>query len=98
MAGSTFAKTSDPANGSVVFNANGTFTYTPNANFTGTDTFTYEVCTAVTGPARRCEVAQVTITVAAPTPAPVPAPVPVNSPLGLLAGLVGLVARRARRA
>lgn len=33
----------DPANGSVVVNSNGTFTYTPDANFTGSDTFTYRV-------------------------------------------------------
>jgi hypothetical protein len=32
---------SQPANGSVTLNANGTFTYTPNANFFGTDSFTY---------------------------------------------------------
>ncbi|MEX2174301.1 MAG: Ig-like domain-containing protein [Pirellulaceae bacterium] len=30
-----------PANGALVPNANGTFTYTPGANFHGTDTFTY---------------------------------------------------------
>jgi len=31
----------DPANGSVVVNSNGTYTYTPNKDFFGTDTFTY---------------------------------------------------------
>ncbi|WP_230467776.1 Ig-like domain-containing protein [Lujinxingia vulgaris] len=30
-----------PANGDVVLNADGSFTYTPDANFFGTDTFTY---------------------------------------------------------
>ncbi len=30
-------------NGSVVYNDNGTFTYTPNANFNGADSFTYTV-------------------------------------------------------
>ncbi|WP_185976292.1 Ig-like domain-containing protein [Mycolicibacterium sp. 018/SC-01/001] len=30
-----------PANGTLVRNANGTFTYTPDANFFGVDTFTY---------------------------------------------------------
>jgi hypothetical protein len=30
-----------PSNGSVVLNANGSFTYTPASGFTGTDTFTY---------------------------------------------------------
>ncbi len=32
-----------PANGSLVLNSDGTFTYTPNANFNGTDSFVYEV-------------------------------------------------------
>jgi len=32
-----------PANGTVVLNANGTFTYTPDADFNGTDSFTYQV-------------------------------------------------------
>ena len=43
-AGSTFTKTSDPAHGSVTWNGDGTFTYTPDTDFTGTDTFTYTVC------------------------------------------------------
>lgn len=30
-----------PANGTLMLNADGTFTYTPNANFFGVDTFTY---------------------------------------------------------
>lgn len=34
---------SDPANGSVTVNANGTFTYTPDLDFIGTDTFTYRI-------------------------------------------------------
>lgn len=39
-----FAKTSDPTNGTVTMNADGTYTYTPNENFVGEDRFTYEVC------------------------------------------------------
>tara|TARA_R110002096_G_scaffold173997_12_gene349644 strand:- start:8790 stop:12818 length:4029 start_codon:yes stop_codon:yes gene_type:complete len=39
--GNTFAKGSDPSNGSVVVNADGTYTYTPNANYNGSDSFTY---------------------------------------------------------
>ena len=42
--GSTFTKTTDPAHGSVTWNGDGTFTYTPDTDFTGTDTFTYTVC------------------------------------------------------
>jgi hypothetical protein len=33
-----------PANGAVVNNGNGSFTYTPNLNFNGTDSFTYKIC------------------------------------------------------
>ncbi|WPO97712.1 Ig-like domain-containing protein [Pseudomonas sp. HR96] len=39
----TFSATQQPANGTLVLNANGTFTYTPAANFHGTDSFTYQV-------------------------------------------------------
>jgi uncharacterized repeat protein (TIGR01451 family) len=35
---------SGPSNGTLVLNADGTFTYTPNAGFYGTDKFVYEVC------------------------------------------------------
>ncbi|RIK84024.1 MAG: hypothetical protein DCC68_02405 [Planctomycetota bacterium] len=37
----TAEKLTDPANGTLVFNANGTFVYTPNPNYFGIDTFTY---------------------------------------------------------
>lgn len=33
-----------PANGSLIINTDGTFTYTPNLNFEGNDSFQYEVC------------------------------------------------------
>ena len=33
----------DRANGTLVLNANGTFTYTPNTNFNGNDTFVYQI-------------------------------------------------------
>lgn len=33
---------SEPANGTLVLNANGSFSYTPKAGFTGTDGFTYQ--------------------------------------------------------
>ncbi len=38
-----YSKDSDPANGSVIINSDGTFTYTPDADFNGTDFFTYTV-------------------------------------------------------
>ena len=34
-------KVSDPANGSVIINVDGTLTYTPDPNFNGMDSFTY---------------------------------------------------------
>jgi hypothetical protein len=41
---STFVSATQPANGTVTFNSDGTFTYLPNAGFTGpTDTFTYTI-------------------------------------------------------
>jgi hypothetical protein len=42
--GSIFANISTPANGTLVFNADGTFTYTPDEGFTGLDSFVYVVC------------------------------------------------------
>ena len=35
----TFAKASDPSHGTVVVNADGTYTYTPAANYNGPDSF-----------------------------------------------------------
>ena len=35
---------SGPSNGSVVINANGTYTYTPAPGYTGPDQFVYEIC------------------------------------------------------
>ncbi len=54
-------------NGTLSFNPDGTFTYTPNANFTGTDTFTYTVSDGQGG----TDTATVTITVGAVNDAPV---------------------------
>ena len=39
----TFSQVTGPSNGSLVFNSDGTFTYTPNANYNGSDSFTYKV-------------------------------------------------------
>lgn len=38
----TAVKLSNPAHGTLVFNANGGFTYTPAAGYSGTDSFTYQ--------------------------------------------------------
>ena len=79
----TWSKTSDPANGTVTVNPDGTFTYTPNPGFSGTDSFTYTI-RDVDGDT---STAKVQITVAdtpeptpEPTPAPTPAPTPVPPP------------------
>ncbi|WP_139166574.1 Ig-like domain-containing protein [Epilithonimonas hungarica] len=40
----TVAIVSQPTNGTVVVNPDGTVTYTPNPGFSGTDTFNYQVC------------------------------------------------------
>ncbi|WP_407309719.1 Ig-like domain-containing protein [Pseudomonas sp. nanlin1] len=42
----TFAATSQPSNGTLVLNPNGSYTYTPNTNFNGTDSFSYSVTDA----------------------------------------------------
>ena len=39
----TAVKVTDPANGTVTLNADGSFTYAPNPNFFGSDSFTYRV-------------------------------------------------------
>jgi hypothetical protein len=50
---------SEPNNGTLTNNNNGTFTYTPDLNFNGIDKFVYEICD--TEPA--CDTAEVTIVV-----------------------------------
>ncbi len=58
---------SGAANGTLVHNGNGSFTYTPMANFNGTDSFSYKVCDSE----GVCDTADVTITVTAVNDAPV---------------------------
>jgi len=58
----TAVRNTSPSNGSLILNANGSFSYTPNANFNGSDSFTYR---ANDGTADS-NVATVTITVTAP--------------------------------
>lgn len=53
--------TSDPTNGSVTINTDGTFTYTPNSGFTGMDMFSYQVCDD--GSPSMCDITSVTIDV-----------------------------------
>ncbi len=60
---------SDPSHGTLVINADGTYTYTPDENFSGEDGFTYEVCD--NGTPKECSSANVTITVNPTNTAPV---------------------------
>lgn len=62
----TVASYTQPANGSVVMNANGSYTYTPAANYFGTDSFTY----TLTNGNARSSTATVTIAVTAVNDAP----------------------------
>ncbi len=55
------------ANGTLVFNADGTFNYTPNANNNGTVSFTYQTC----DPGNACDAATVAITVTPVNDAPI---------------------------
>eukprot|EP00339_Tiarina_fusa_P012599 CAMPEP_0117056810 /NCGR_PEP_ID=MMETSP0472-20121206/39420_1 /TAXON_ID=693140 ORGANISM="Tiarina fusus, Strain LIS" /NCGR_SAMPLE_ID=MMETSP0472 /ASSEMBLY_ACC=CAM_ASM_000603 /LENGTH=1833 /DNA_ID=CAMNT_0004773411 /DNA_START=181 /DNA_END=5678 /DNA_ORIENTATION=+ len=41
--GLTITDTTDPANGTIQVNPDGTITYTPNDNYNGSDSFTYEI-------------------------------------------------------
>ncbi|WP_164917894.1 Ig-like domain-containing protein, partial [Leeuwenhoekiella marinoflava] len=50
-----------PNHGTLVFNPDGTYTYTPNDGFIGTDSFSYEVCDG--GSPVACDSADVTIQV-----------------------------------
>ncbi|WP_226338268.1 Ig-like domain-containing protein [Arthrobacter sp. UM1] len=66
-----------PSHGTVVYNNDGTYTYTPNTGFSGTDTFTYTITDKRDG---HTTTATVTITVpAGPTTAPTPAPSPTTT-------------------
>ncbi|NNF10470.1 MAG: tandem-95 repeat protein [Acidimicrobiia bacterium] len=57
----TAAADSAPTNGSLVNNANGTFTYTPSPGYSGPDSVTYTICDS----AGLCDTATVSITVEA---------------------------------
>ncbi|BAB74354.1 Ig-like domain-containing protein [Anabaena sp. FACHB-709] len=70
----TAAVAQAPSNGSVTFNTDGSFTYTPNAGFVGTDSFTYLANDSKTNSTP----ATVNITVNAAPPPPNDPPVTVN--------------------
>jgi hypothetical protein len=62
----TAIKVTNPANGTVVFNSDGSFIYTPAAGFSGTDSFTYKAHDGVGDSG----VSSVTISVNAPSSCP----------------------------
>ncbi|MDZ7900146.1 MAG: Ig-like domain-containing protein [Arcicella sp.] len=70
----TASKVSDPTNGTVTVNPNGTYTYTPTTGFVGTDVFKYKVCD--NGTPQLCDTTSVTIKVT-----PIDPTVPVNANL-----------------
>ena len=63
----TTMKVSDPENGTLNLNTDGSFTYTPNANFNGTDSFRYTASDGNGG----TDTANVTVTVNAVNDSPV---------------------------
>ena len=88
--GSVFTVAVAPTLGTLVMNANGSFTFTPAANASGTDSFVYEACLPSPNNAV-CETQYVLITVRAaavisapvattPTPTPTPEPTPTPTP------------------
>ncbi len=56
-----FTKLTNPTNGTVVFNPDGTYTYTPTVGYVGPDQFTYNKCDD--GTPQACEEATVYLTV-----------------------------------
>ena len=64
----TFDKATDPANGTVTMNPDGSYIYTPKPNFNGTDSFTYTVTDPASGESKT---ETVTITVNPVNDAPV---------------------------
>jgi hypothetical protein len=62
--------TNQPANGTVVVNADGTITYNPSDTFAGTDSFIYRICDNVDP--TQCDTALVTITISSTAPIAIP--------------------------
>ncbi|NEU07573.1 hypothetical protein GZH53_04535, partial [Flavihumibacter sp. R14] len=63
----TFVELTQPANGTLTFNSDGTFTFLPDTDWNGITTFEYQAC----DPAGLCDNATVTLTVTPVNDAPV---------------------------
>ncbi|SKB70468.1 gliding motility-associated C-terminal domain-containing protein [Sphingobacterium nematocida] len=77
-----------PINGTVVLNANGSFTYTPNNNYSGMDSLFYQVCD--NGVPSLCDTAKVRFTVLAVNKAPIDIQLS-NSTVAQSVGINGVV-------
>jgi len=77
--GNIWTKATNPAHGTVVVNADGTFTYTPSANYHGADSFTYTI-TDADGDTSTATVT-LTVTIAPAPPVPPSPPVPPAPPV-----------------
>jgi hypothetical protein len=65
----TCTSCSEPTNGSLLNNGDGTFNYTPDLNFNGSDSFVYQICDS--GSPVLCDTASVTVIVDAVNDPPV---------------------------
>ncbi|MBD1938670.1 cadherin-like domain-containing protein [Microcoleus sp. FACHB-68] len=73
----TIASFTQPSNGILLSNGDGTFSYTPNSNFAGSDSFTYNISDGKGG----IDTGIVTLTInPIPTPTPEPTPTPIPTP------------------
>lgn len=92
-----------PSHGSTSVDGDGNIIFTPNKDWWGTDSFTYQVCTATTDVYVNsdCKTAKVTVTIAPPPTIPgITTAVPVDNPWALLLaglGIAGLAASRTKR-
>ncbi|PPK99905.1 Ig-like domain-containing protein [Parapedobacter indicus] len=78
-----------PVNGTVVLNADGSFTYTPNSNYNGLDSLEYQVCD--NGTPSLCDTAWVRFTIGAINDAPViTAPATLAADEDVLTDLTGI--------
>jgi large repetitive protein len=74
----SFVKLDAPTHGTIVFNPNGSYTYTPTSNFNGVDSIHYQVCDL--GTPSLCDTASLVITINSVNDAPIASNKPVTTP------------------